>query len=139
MWQRPLNHRWALETEKEIITIEPIQLEWSPWTPWPDLEADARGGGANLPTRPGVYEVRYADAEERLTVGKASDLRMRVKQGLVRGRVPHSAGERIRAYEDTKRLLVRWAVTDRPAAVEEELHRRHRERFSRLPKYVQHT
>ena len=31
---------------------------------------------------------------------------------------------------------VRWAETDRPAAAEEELHRRHRERFGRLPRYT---
>jgi excinuclease UvrABC nuclease subunit len=93
-----------------------------------------------LPNRqPGVYEVGYADADERLTIGKASDLRMRVRQGLVKGKVPHSAGDKIRAREELSRLVVRWAVTSRPAAAEEELHHRHKARFGRLPQYVSHT
>ena len=87
----------------------------------------------------GVYEVKYKDKNERLTIGKASDLRMRVKQGLVRGKTPHRAGEAIRTKEDLSQLVVRWARAERPAAVEEELHRKYRKRFGRLPKYVHHT
>ena len=48
-----------------------------------------------VPQIPGVYEVRLDQNDERLTIGKASNLRMRVKQGLVKGMVPHSTGERI--------------------------------------------
>ncbi len=56
---------------------------------------------------PGVYEVKYAAAEggERLHVGKASDLRMRIRQGLVEGKALHSAGKRIRAEEDVSLLV----------------------------------
>jgi len=86
-----------------------------------------------------IYEVRYADTEERLTIGKASDLRMRIKQGLVKGKTPHSAGNKIRDSEDTSKILVRWAITNRPAAAEEELHKRYVKKFGKLPKYVQHT
>jgi hypothetical protein len=43
---------------------------------------------------PRVYEARLAGAEERLTIGKASDLRMRIKQGLVKGETPHFTGDR---------------------------------------------
>lgn len=64
---------------------------------------------------------------------------MRIKQGLVKGKVPHSAGKRIRAQEDLSRLVVRWAVTDRPAAVEEELHKKYKAKFGELPKYTEHT
>lgn len=125
---------------REVIEIPPILLEWSDWFPWDDLKADARRGGIEIPNKkPGVYEVKYRDAEERLTIGKASDLRMRIRQGLVKGKTPHSAGERIRASEDTSKLVVRWAVTDRPAAVEEELHKRYLNRFGKLPKNVEHT
>ncbi len=108
---------------------------------WNDLEKDARSGsGIKVPNRKsGVYEVKYLNAERRLTIGKAADLRMRVKQGLVKGNVPHSAGEKIRAKENTSKIVVRWAVTDRPAAVEEELHRKNRAKFGKLPKYVDHT
>lgn len=127
--------------ERVEINIPPIVLEWSEWVPWGDLKVDARyGSGVKVPNREaGVYEAKYIDAEERLTIGKASDLRMRIKQGLVKGKVPHSAGKRIRANEDVSGIVVRWAITDWPAAVEEELHRRHRHRFGRLPKYVKHT
>ncbi len=127
--------------EKEEISIPSTVLEWSAWVAWGDLEVDARyGNGVKVPNgEPGVYEVKHRDSEERLTVGKASDLRMRIKQGLVKGKTPHSAGEKIRANEDTSSIVVRWAVTSRPAAVEEELHRRYQSRFGTLPKYVDHT
>jgi len=126
--------------EREAIEIPPIKLEWSDWILWDYLKVDARGGGIKVPNKkPGVYEVKYRDATERLTIGKASDLRMRIKQGLVKGKTPHSAGERMRANEDASRIVVRWAVTDRPAAVEEELHKRHSRRFGKLPRYVEHT
>jgi excinuclease UvrABC nuclease subunit len=127
--------------ERQEVSILPIDLEWSDWFSWDDLKVDARyGNGVKVPNgEPGVYEVKYKDSEERLTVGKASDLRMRIKQGLVKGKVPHSSGEKIRANEDTSRIVVRWAVTSRPAAVEEELHQRYQSRFGTLPKYVEHT
>ena len=127
--------------EEEVINIPSIVLKWSEWVSWNDLKIDARyGGGVRVPNYwPGVYEVKYRDKEERLTIGKASDLRMRIKQGLVKGKVPHSAGNRIRAHEDVSRITVRWAVTDSPAAVEEELHRRHQAKFGRLPQYTEHT
>jgi len=64
---------------------------------------------------------------------------MRVRQGLVKSKISHSAGEKIRANEDTSRIVVRWATTNRPAAVEEELHKRHLNKFGKLPKYVEHT
>jgi hypothetical protein len=127
--------------ERQEVSIPTIVLEWSDWFSWDDLKVDARyGSGVNVPNdAPGVYEVKYKDSEERLTIGKASNLRMRIKQGLVKGKVPHSSGERIRANEDTSRIVVRWAVTSRPAAVEEDLHQRYQNRFDALPKYVEHT
>jgi hypothetical protein len=51
----------------------------------------------------------------------------------VKGKPPHSGGHRIRELEDMSQLVVRWAVTDRPSAAEEELHRAHRARFGCLP------
>lgn len=125
----------------ERINIPRIALEWSEWVPWDDLKIDARSeGGLRVPNRtPGVYEARFAESEERLTIGKAANLRRRIKQGLVKGKARHSAGKKIRASEDVSTIVVRWAVTDRPAAVEEELHRRHRVKFGRLPTYTKHT
>ncbi len=97
--------------------------------------------GVAIPNKtPGVYEVRYVDADdERLHIGKASDLRWRIRQGLVKGKAPHSTGKRIRAMEDVSRLVVRWAVTDRPACAEEELHREYCTKFGVLPTYTLRT
>ena len=123
------------------INIPPIALSWSSWIPWDELKLDARyEGGVKVPNKvTGVYEAKYKDEEERLTIGKASDLRMRIKQGLVKGKVPHSAGNRIRREEDLSKIVVRWAITDRPSAVEEELHKQHIKKFGKLPKYTEHT
>ncbi|MGP8001863.1 MAG: hypothetical protein ACLPKI_31735 [Streptosporangiaceae bacterium] len=126
--------------EQTILEIGTITLDWSAWVPWTDVSADNRGGaGVSIPNKvAGVYEVRSADndGDERTYIGKAGDLRLRVRQGLVKGKLPHSGGKRIRAQEDLSRLAIRWAVTDRPAAAEEELHRAYRARFGRLPLYT---
>ncbi len=126
---------------KETIQIPPITLDWSDWVSWNSLKVDSRSGqGVIVPNKvSGVYDVRYVGAEERLTIGKASDLRFRIKQGLVKGKAKHSAGTRIRANEDTSRIEVRWATTDRPAAAEEDLHKRYQAKFGELPKYTEHT
>ena len=129
--------------ERSVLEIGVIVLEWSEWTPWPNLIAANRGGvGVSIPNRvPGVYEVRASgpNGSERLYIGKAGDLRLRVRQGLVKGKLSHSGGTGIREQEDVSRLLVRWAVTDRPAAAEEELHQAYRRKFDRLPAYVKNT
>ena len=91
------------------------------------------------PSEPGVYEARLVDEEHCLTIGKASDLRMRIKQGLVKGKVPHSTGVRLRAEEDTNSIVIRWATTDRPSAAEEELHKQHVARFGALAKHTERT
>jgi len=124
--------------EIERIEIPPFELKWSEWVAWSDLERDARTNPATerLPDAPGVYEVKYRDSDERLTIGKASNLRMRVKQGLVKGKLPYPAGEKIRTKEDTSQIVVRWAETERRAAAEEELHLRFRTRFGNLPKHT---
>lgn len=123
------------------MKIPSIKLEWSDWVPWDNLKVDARRrGGIEVPNKkPGVYEAKYRDAEKRLTIGKTADLRRRIKQGLVKGKSKHSAGDKIRANEDTSRIVVRWAITDRPAATEEELHKRHSDGFGKFPKYVEYT
>lgn len=126
--------------EDTSITIT-MTLRWSPWVSWHALAEDARGdNGIRVPNyQPGVYEVKRRDEERRLTIGKASDLRRRIKQGLVKGQTKHSSGTKIRRHEDLSKLVVRWATCDSPAAAEEELHKRHRERFGELPEYTEHT
>ena len=135
--------RAEMERERHSeIHIPPIALEWSWWHSWWDVEQDARQGGAVVPNgQPGVYEVMLDDGRKNLlAIGRTNDLRMRIKQGLVRGKVPHSVGEKIRVAIKNEELHpgdigIRWAVTDRPAAVAEELHRRHKGKFGGLPKY----
>jgi hypothetical protein len=78
----------------------------------------------------GIYESIYR---------ARANLRMRVKQGLVNGKLPHPVGRKIRENEDLSEVFVRWATTDRPSCVEEELHNRYRLKFGRLPKYALHT
>ena len=125
--------------EEEFLQVPPIHLPWSPWERWEDI---FEHGWAiiDLPFgKAGVYEARLEDHEERLAIGRAGDLRKRVMLGLVRGTTDHPAGQKIRKHENVYQILIRWAVTDRPAAAEEELHHRHIARFGRLPKYTGHT
>ncbi len=76
----------------------------------------------------------------RLIIGRSSDLHARVKRSLVMGvGSPHTARAAILANEDTTKLYVRWALTDRPAAAEEALHLEHVHRHGRMPKYTQRT
>jgi len=125
--------------EIQHIQIPPIQLEWSDWHSWTELLIDGRSGGIRIPNgRPGVYEARLIGNPERLTIGKTVDLRYRIRQGLVKGNAPHSSGDDIRLEEDLSQVEIRWAKSDQPAAVEEELHRLHRVQFGRLPKYTDH-
>ncbi len=129
--------------EKQILDIGVIELEWSGWHKWEDIITDDRGvRGIHIPNKTrGVYEVRHSGCnDERLTIGKDSDLRMRVRQGLVKGKTKHSTGTRIRkAAIDTGQIEVRWAVTERPAAAEEELHRLYTAIFGRLPEFTKVT
>ena len=127
--------------ETQTIRIPEIELRWSDWIPWESFKLDARRdpSGVTPPSEPGVYEARLVDEEHRLTIGKASDLRMRIKQGLVKGKVPHSTGVRLRAEEDTNSIVIRWATTDRPSAAEEELHKQHVARFGALAKHTERT
>ena len=127
--------------ERQRIEIPVIILEWSEWYPWNRFLKDVRNDtdAIRVPPKPGVYEVRIDQNDERLTIGKASNLRRRVKQGLVKGMVPHSTGDRIRGLVDVNQINIRWAITDRPSACEEELHRLYIKQFGRLPVYTIRT
>lgn len=126
--------------EVQRIEIPPIELRWSQWYHWNDLKEDTRSGGIRIPNKvPGVYEARLIDSVERLTIGKASDLRMRIRQGLIKGKTPHSTGKHIRENEDVTRIEIRWAEIERPSAVEEELHKLYVLWNGEMPKYTEHT
>jgi hypothetical protein len=125
--------------EQTILEIGTIILNWGSWVPWLGILVDNRGGaGVHIPNeKPGVYEVKRADHSrgERLYIGETGNLRFRIRQGLVKGKAGHPAGDQIRGCEDTSRLLVRWAETCRPMCAEEELLRAYRDRFGNLPLY----
>ncbi len=126
----------------QVIAIPPLVLAWSPWQPWDSLREDERQRtGSRVPlARSGVYEVMAKGQRVRLTIGRTSDLRFRIKHNLVMGLgVGHAAHEAILANEDTSKVYVRWALTDRPAAAEEALHLEHKRRHGRMPKYTQRT
>ncbi|MBM3476742.1 MAG: hypothetical protein FJX75_26010 [Armatimonadetes bacterium] len=126
----------------QAIEVPPIVLPWSPWHCWLALREDERGGASiRLPAgRPGVYEVRAEGQDIRLTIGRTSDLRARVKYQLVMGSGgSHPARKPIMENEDLGRVFIRWAMTDRPATAEEALHLDHVRRHGRLPKYTQRT
>jgi len=125
--------------EDVVIELPRIHLAWFRWERWEDI-AEHGVAIAKIPRgESGVYEARLSNRDERLTIGRASDLRTRVVHGLVRGTMKHTAGDKIRAEEDLSQVVVRWARTDRPAAIEEELHLRHIAEFGRLPKHIVRT
>lgn len=131
--------------EKQVISIPRIELEWSKWYPWAEFKINARKReGIKKPGGAGVYEVKYKTEKERLHIGETGrPLKKRLyefRRALIQGTTDHSAGSAMHAASvDTSRLVIRWAETNRPKAVEEELHRQYREKFGKLPKYDRHT
>ena len=123
------------------IEIPKIILNWSEWFDWDKLKylRSTESIDIDIPENSGVYEARYKDLNERLTIGKTSNLRKRIIQGLVRGRLPHSSGIKIRNFEDLSRIEIRWAETDRPSCVEEELHKQYHKIFGGLPRHTKRT
>lgn len=126
-------------SEFQKLNIPNIDLEWSPWMPWTTLEQSTAIVEGK---KTGVYEVRYLNSADRLHIGKSGNqqsLRSRV-YSMVHGKPNHSTGKKIFVREMRANLETRWAVTDRPAAAEEELHLLHRQQHNgELPKYDNHT
>ena len=127
--------------ETTILEIPTISLKWSDWYPWRvfTLKTQTDPEAIKVPKQPGVYEAKLIEGDERLTIGKSDNLRRRIASGLVKGSLPHSAGERIRENEDTSQIVVRWAMTDQYSLVEAILHSKHIEKFGKLPKYTKRT
>ncbi len=121
------------------LDLPSIELAWSEWARWSDIALDARVSGIRIPSQPGVYEVAQDGKAGRIHIGSASDLRYRIRQGLVRGIARHSSGSRIRVQEELPTLIVRWAETAWPKCAEELLHKRHIELHGSLPSQTKHT
>ena len=66
-----------------------------------------------------------------LHIGESTNLRNGI-WNMLQNR-SHSTSRRIHKKEDTSKLLVRWAVTDRHKAVEEDLHIGHLKLHGSLP------
>lgn len=129
-------------TEAQILEIGNLYLHWSDWYDWDDVARDGRKVDAiQIPNKtPGVYEVKLKGSSKRLTIGKTNNLRYRIRQALVRGIAPHSSGKNIRLKEDISKIEIRWAITERPSAAEEELHRLYKmNNGTNLPMYTKRT
>jgi hypothetical protein len=141
--RRPPLIRWDRQERlpPEVLSIPDIWIKWS----FVESFDDIAGTGEHSeeidlpPPEPGVYEVRCRGRYEPLYIGRTLNLRQRVRDALVKGIAVHVAGQRMRENEGPALLCVRWAVTDRPAAAEEELLRRHEKFWGHLPEYVGHV
>ena len=123
--------------EKDIIFIPPFKIRWGCWVPWchlNDFVKKPRNKPGKIPDQPGVYEAKYIYSEERLHIGfTEKGLRKRIQE-MLKGKKDHSAGKRMAdAGVDFKKVVVRWAVTRRPEAIEKALMIRHLSKFDRIP------
>ncbi len=122
---------------KQEIKIPKIVLEWTEWTNFESIENIDKD---LLPKKEGVYEVKLKQDDIMLTIGKSTNLRKRIRRGLVLGKVSHSTGKLIRKNEDISDVVVRWALTEKCCAVEEELHTQYkRDHNNQLPRYTKRT
>jgi excinuclease UvrABC nuclease subunit len=123
----------------EVVSLPKIKLNWSDWYSVDALKEDERKSKIKIPNHSGVYEVRD-EFENILHIGRASNLRHRIRQALVKGKSKHSTRERmLKDKVDFKKLKIRWAKTEYPNAVEEYLHKKHKKIFGVLPKYSKVT
>jgi hypothetical protein len=115
---------------------ESIILHWSDWTPWHHLplHGESHRGNLGIKERPGVYEVRFVEADQRLTIGESKDLYQRLRKDLVKGN--HSAGERFRDNIDTKIIEVRWAMELKHIEAEVALKGLHVIKYGNLPEFT---
>lgn len=117
----------------QTIRIEPITLSWTPWFEWATLRRRANSvGGVAIPKEPGVYELRLVGSRHPIYIGCTNRLWRRLRV-LLRG--IHKPGGKILQQYRTDVLQIRWAETQRPACVEEELLRLFVRRHGRLPIY----
>lgn len=130
--------------EMQTIKIEAV-LEWSDWHTWNKVKQSYEETGAGIcpPDSSGVYEVRCAGEEMRLTIGMSGSFAKQTLKGRIRkfvvGTGEHSTRDRIKkdlGETGMQRLVLRWATTDWPAAVEEYLKHEHYKRFGGLPRYT---
>jgi excinuclease UvrABC nuclease subunit len=124
------------------IHITPIELSWSEWIPWESFLIRAgRDGSIQLPPEPGVYVVRRKKAIRKrphaIYIGKAKNLRDRIRQQLVKGG-EHRASREIREYERLCMLEISFAETRFRAAVEEFLLYSYHRKHDGLPRYNKH-
>ena len=127
-----------------------VTLHWEKWVPWHTIKryVQQRRLPNLTPKAPGVYEAKFSDQVERLHIGETGTgvngtLHQRIR-AFVRGNSDHSAGHRIEQCQgkgliNVSNIVVRWAVTEQHIEVQGELHRIHRVKYGRLPKYTEQT
>lgn len=90
-------------SEQTVLEIGTITLDGSDWVPGVEILTDNRGGaGVSIPNViAGVYEVHSIDNEpgDRVYIGRAGDLRLRVRQGLAKCKLPHLAAGAFVSWE----------------------------------------
>ena len=99
----------------QVIQIEKITLEWSGWHSFSEISLDVRNAKLKIPDKAGVYEViPRKGCDKKLTIGQTSNLRDRIRQGLVSGTAPHSTGKRIRkAFSNADFKNITWGKAGR--------------------------
>lgn len=118
---------------KQTIRIEPITLAWTRWHDWDSLRRRSNSvGGIAITQAGGVYEIRHTKSSEPIYIGCTNRLWRRLKV-LLRGK--HKPGFKILNSLRTNALKIRWAETQRPACIEEELLNRFQRRHRRLPRF----
>ena len=111
--------------EKDIIYLPSFEIEWDRWRVWNQLKDNLD----IIPEECGVYEVKRMYEEIRLDIGCTEKLKGRITS-LLKG--THSVGEKIRSKENPSALVIRWAITDRPEAIEKALMIRHLLKFDSI-------
>lgn len=107
--------------EIQPIAFDPITLKWEEWIPLRRII----DGDILPPQKPGVYEFKHMQATEtweRLRIGESGDLHQRLVEKLIKGKGDDAYGKKDAILaEGIDNLMVRWALTLKPAAVEEHL------------------
>ena len=115
-----------------VVFGQCVHLQWEGWVLWNDLALPRRARPYILPV-PGVYEVKYAHANdfdgERLIIGVSNtSLHARI-EAMVTPNGEHNEGEKLREEEAKKgtfdTIWVSWAPTPKAKEVEVCLFRRY--------------
>ncbi len=122
-----------MDHNQQHITIDGVDhiLTWSDWCQWIAFDKWCN----IVPQTPGVYEARFTDEMNRLTIGETDNLRRRI--GYLRTGT-HSAGKRIRQNhaEELEKVVIRWVDHFNPLSIERSLKQNHVQDYGSMPTYT---